>query len=47
MKNKIAIMAWAVMLSASVFADVYYNSKTFDSSATTSEKVYIGHESGE
>ena len=45
MKNKIAIMAWAVMLSASVFADVYYNSKTFDSSATTSEKVYIGHES--
>ena len=28
-EKKIAIMAWAVMLSASVFADVYYNNKTF------------------
>ncbi|MBP3404521.1 MAG: hypothetical protein J6N18_00310, partial [Kiritimatiellae bacterium] len=46
-EKKIAIMAWAVMLSASVFADVYYNNKTFNSSETTSEKVYIGHADGE
>ena len=34
---------WAVMLSASIFADVYYNNKTFDVSETTEGKVYIGH----
>ncbi|MBO5940039.1 MAG: hypothetical protein J6R18_02440 [Kiritimatiellae bacterium] len=43
-EKKIAIMSWAVMLSASVFADVHYNSKTFDSFEKTSESVYIGHE---
>ena len=36
-EKKIAIIMWAVMLSASIFADVYYNNKTFTESETTSE----------
>ena len=46
-EKKIAIMAWAVMLSASVFADVYYNNKTFTESESTEGNVYIGHASAE
>lgn len=42
-EKKIAIIMWAVMLSASIFADVYYNNKTFDVSETTEGKAYIGH----
>ena len=40
-------MAWAVMLSASVFADVYYNNKTFTESESTEGNVYIGHTNAE
>ncbi len=46
-EEKIAIMAWTVMLSASVFADVYYNNKTFTESESTEGNVYIGHASAE
>lgn len=46
-EKKIAIMAWAVMLSASVFADVYYNNKTFTESESTEGNVYIGHTNAE
>ncbi len=42
-EKKIAIMTLAVMLSASVFADVHYNNKTFTEFESTEGKVYIGH----
>ena len=41
-EKKIAIMAWAVMLSASVFADVNYNGAVTLNTAIVTEDVYIG-----